>query len=98
MRILILGDLHGNVHLLPAILRGAQEQLGVEAVIQVGDLGFQASTIAAVPSLPIPLHAIDGNHEDHVWLQRQVRQRRLGRLPLRFHPRGSILSSYRWAA
>lgn len=92
MRILILGDVHGNVHLLPAILRGAQEQLGIEAAIQVGDFGFQASTIRAIPALPIPLHAIDGNHEDHVWLQRHMRQRRLGRLPIRFHPRGSILS------
>lgn len=58
MRILILGDLHGSVHLLPAILRGAQEQFRVEAAIQVGDFRFQASTIRAIP---VPLHAIAGN-------------------------------------
>jgi hypothetical protein len=76
VRVLIVGDLHGRHRELAAALRQAQADYRIEAAIQVGDFGFtrEAMHLARVERLrfPVPVHAIDGNHEDHAWLSRGV--------------------------
>lgn len=71
MRVLIVGDVHGQFERLAGILARGQVTLGVDAAIQVGDYGFSESAMAGHPApYPMPVHVIDGNHEDHEWLQR----------------------------
>jgi hypothetical protein len=74
MRVLILGDVHGQHGKLAAALRQAQADYRVEAAIQVGDFGFYKNLLGAAGGVrvryPVPLHVIDGNHEDHAWLRR----------------------------
>ncbi|MCX8155694.1 MAG: metallophosphoesterase [Verrucomicrobiae bacterium] len=76
MRVLIVGDVHGRHHLLAEGLRQAQAEYRIAAAIQVGDFGFYGPWMqqAHLEGLrfPVPLHVIDGNHEDHQWLQRAL--------------------------
>ena len=98
MKILIVGDIHGELHRFAALLRRAQTELGIHAAIQVGDFGFYEDTMRVwleSPDAPfsVPVHVIDGNHEDHLWLQ----HRRLAgadqlwrKANLMMHGRGTI--------
>ncbi len=76
MRVLIVGDIHGQFRELADVLCQVQSDYGIEAAIQVGDFGFFKEPMRqlALDSLrfPVPLYVIDGNHEDHVWLQRAL--------------------------
>ena len=72
MRALIIGDIHGQHRQLADILRQVQTDFGIAAGIQVGDFGFYKDIMAQVPRFPVPLHVIDGNHEDHAWLRRAL--------------------------
>lgn len=76
MRILIVGDLHGQHQQLAGALREIQSLYGIRAAIQVGDFGFYKAVMAHLREqrirFPVPLHVIDGNHEDHAWLQRAL--------------------------
>ena len=95
MKVLILGDLHGQVRLLPGLLASAKRRFGVTAAIQVGDFGFFKGLSTALRNnrLPIPVHAIDGNHEDHRFLARCHVQELTTFGPgdhLRVHGRGSV--------
>jgi hypothetical protein len=71
--ILILGDCHGHLDLVVRACHAARAAYGIEAAIQVGDFGFFPKTFAKFfhegpRRFPVPLHVIDGNHEDHGWL------------------------------
>jgi predicted phosphodiesterase len=96
MRVLIVGDVHGRHEELLALLRHAQEVYRIGAAIQVGDFGFSAEAMARTASLhfPVPLHVIDGNHEDHAWLRRAQRSGLVARwrtaANLYYQPRGSV--------
>jgi predicted phosphodiesterase len=72
MRVLILGDVHGEIFGLHEIVMWARAELRIGAVIQVGDFGFFSYIIAAAKKaglcFPVPVYAVDGNHEDHKWL------------------------------
>jgi predicted phosphodiesterase len=73
MRLLLLGDSHGHLELLHRAVTEAQELHGIDAAIQVGDFGFFASIFEqyrrrGLGPFPVPLHVIDGNHDDHRWL------------------------------
>jgi predicted phosphodiesterase len=73
MRVLIVGDIHGRHRQLADALRAAQTVYRIEAAIQVGDFGFDETSMAQPVRYPVPLHVIDGNHEDHRWLRRALR-------------------------
>jgi predicted phosphodiesterase len=72
MRVLIVGDVHGQHAELAEALRQVQTDFGIAAGIQVGDFGFYHDAMAQLPRFPVPLHVIDGNHEDHAWLRRAL--------------------------
>jgi len=75
MRVLILGDVHGEHGRLADALRRVQADYRIEAAIQVGDFGFYPHLLGASGTrvrYPVPLHVIDGNHEDHAWLRRAL--------------------------
>jgi len=72
MRVLIVGDVHGQHRELAEVLRQVQTDLGIAAAIQVGDFGFDAEHMAQLPRFPVPVHVIDGNHENHAWLRRAL--------------------------
>ncbi len=76
MRVLIVGDVHGRHRELVAALRQAQTDYRIEAAIQVGDFGFTRAGLERARRepwrFPVPVHAIDGNHEDHAWLSRAL--------------------------
>lgn len=74
MRVLIVGDVHGQHRQLAEVLRQAQTDYRIEAGIQVGDFGFDEHAMAELARYPVPLHVIDGNHEDHRWLRRALRR------------------------
>ena len=73
MRILLIGDVHGQHAQLAEALRQAQTDYRIAAAIQVGDFGFYEQFMARPVLYPVPLHVIDGNHEDHHWLHRALR-------------------------
>ena len=76
MRVLIVGDVHGRHPKLAEVLRQAQTDFRIAAAIQVGDFGFYQDIIRRAREeqvrFPVPLHVIDGNHEDHQWLRRAL--------------------------
>lgn len=78
MKILFIGDTHAAWNrLYDGVLRAIAEH-NVQVAIQVGDFGFfkkYAPTPLGHPNclrFPIPLHVIDGNHEDHRWLRQCI--------------------------
>jgi predicted phosphodiesterase len=98
MRILIIGDVHGRHRELAERLRQVQTSYRIAAGIQVGDYGFSRADFArdAEEQLryPVPLHVIDGNHEDHEWLRRALRRNTPARwqetMNLVYQPRPSV--------
>jgi predicted phosphodiesterase len=76
MRVLIVGDVHGQHRELAGALRQVQTDFGIAAAIQVGDFGFYRESMARFRQdgirFPVPLHVVDGNHEDHGWLWRAL--------------------------
>jgi hypothetical protein len=98
MRILIMGDVHGRHRELAERLRQVQTDYQIAAGIQVGDYGFCRATIAQATEqhlrYPVPLHVIDGNHEDHPWLRQALRHGETVRwqeaLNLVYQPRPSV--------
>jgi hypothetical protein len=98
MRVLIVGDVHGQHRRLADSLGQVQDAYRIAAAIQVGDFGFYRDLIASARTagirFPVPLHVIDGNHEDHAWLRRALRAG-AGRvwqdeLNLFYQPRSSV--------
>lgn len=78
MRVLLVGDTHGNLSCLERGVFPAAERVGADVIFQVGDFGWwprsatnDAFRIAARRS-PVPLWWIDGNHEDHASLAREI--------------------------
>lgn len=78
MKILFIGDTHAAWHRLFDGVNQAFREHHIQAAIQVGDFGF-FKQYAPTPlghgkglRFPIPLHIIDGNHEDHKWLRQRT--------------------------
>jgi len=74
MRVLIVGDVHGDFAGLAECLEWAVAEHAVAAAIQVGDFGFfrdrMEEWLTRRRRFAVPVHAIDGNREDHGWLGR----------------------------
>lgn len=96
MRILIVGDVHGQLFDLAEMLSRAKSELRVGAALQVGDFGFFPEILDPEAELrfPVPVYAIDGNHENHPWLSTCVAdgttRKWRDRLNLHYQPRGSL--------
>lgn len=71
-RIAFAGDWHANEKWARRAISFAVDG-GADAIVHVGDFGYDFNMIymAALSSSPIPILFVDGNHEDHVWLNRQ---------------------------
>ena len=73
---MIVGDAHGQHQRVAEGLRQAQTDFRIAAAIQVGDFGFYQDLMGRAREeglrYPVPLHVIDGNHEDHAWLRRAL--------------------------
>ena len=59
MKIIVIGDIHGNYNLLNIIL----QRTDAEFYLQVGDFGDAKNTTVGYPDLDKPLLFIPGNHE-----------------------------------
>ncbi|MBF0315408.1 MAG: metallophosphoesterase [Oligoflexia bacterium] len=93
MRILLVGDVHGQFHLFHRALTYIRSTFSIDAAIQVGDFGFYEKTLEAFLQddllFPVPVYAIDGNHEDHTWLSEKSKWN--PKINLNYVTRGSIL-------
>jgi hypothetical protein len=71
MRVLLVGDIHGNVAWLQRRVFPAAIDQSVDVIVQVGDFGWwprvrtSDAFIEIARASPLPLWWIDGNHEDH---------------------------------
>jgi hypothetical protein len=98
MRVLIAGDVHGLIREFAQRVEQACRQHDVRAVIQLGDFGFYPEVIQALLDeqvrFAVPVHALDGNHEDHRWLEVELRNKAVARwrdkLNLFYQPRPSV--------
>jgi predicted phosphodiesterase len=98
MRVLLVGDTHGQLKELSGFLMRARSMFRISAAIQVGDFGFFPETMreSSIRDLffAVPLHVIDGNHEDHDWLEMRFQAGETlqwkARHNLIFQPRASI--------
>src|SRR6266511_1602211 len=71
MRVLLVGDTHGNALGLERAVFPAAREHAADVIFQVGDFGWwprsptSAAFLDAARRAPVPLWWIDGNHEDH---------------------------------
>jgi len=78
MRVLLVGDTHGNVGWLERVVYAAVQRHEADLIFQVGDFGWwpRIATNDAFRAMarraPVPLWWIDGNHEDHASLERDI--------------------------
>lgn len=72
MRVLIVGDIHGQFYELLQFITEMKSLFRIQAAIQLGDFGFFPELFESMEEqdqyFPVPLYVIDGNHEDHEWL------------------------------
>lgn len=81
-KILLLGDVHGQGGWLKLVIRTA-DVLGIKTILQLGDFGFWPHTGSGkvfwdntqrfLEQCDVDLWWVDGNHENHDWLDAQPR-------------------------
>lgn len=96
MRIGIFGDIHCNHKIFYEMLMYCAENHNIAAAIQVGDFSFSKEVIKhhELHNLPLPLHVIDGNHEDFKFLTKSLskgEQKNWTNRNLYFQQRGSTV-------
>ena len=97
MRIGFFGDIHGRVHKFHRLLEKVVAEYQIDVAIQVGDYGISRKTVRVLESLggfPVPVHFIDGNHEDFRFLWKAMKTgsvKEWQKHNLYYQPRGSTL-------
>jgi predicted phosphodiesterase len=104
--VMLLGDTHGDRGFTRGAIRYAADN-GIDCVVQVGDFGFWPRTNNGRHFLKdvgkqagesgVPFYFLDGNHEDHLVLNRHVEENRkpdqfyvpYGKYQIRYLPRGT---------
>lgn len=79
VKILLVGDTHGNTRWFNEFVLPAALQVGCDAICVVGDFGFWPSSqdfIDATSASLLPVFFIDGNHEHHPFLNEKVAESR----------------------
>lgn len=79
MRILLVGDTHGNTLWWEQFVTPAAQQLNADVICQVGDFGYWQGGddfLSAVDATGIPVAFLDGNHEQHPYLEAAVAKAR----------------------
>lgn len=75
-RVLLVGDTHGNPVWLRDVVYEVAQRLDVDAICQLGDFGYwpqhRDPFLELARRSPKPLYFIDGNHEHHEHLSRDV--------------------------
>lgn len=73
MKIILLGDLHGNFALANYILKGTKELFKCDTIVQAGDFGIWASCLQAKSLKSIlniannyKIYFVRGNHEEYI--------------------------------
>jgi len=95
MKLAFIGDVHGDLERLAACVQSAAAA-GAGTAIQLGDLGFREDLLGPGrpwPRFPIPVLAVDGNHEDHLflaWAHASGLAAQWARHGLLHQPRGSL--------
>lgn len=95
MKLLIIGDIHGEWYVANKLIKRACERhADITAIVQLGDLGDHwpkqrpRSYTRWNPDTDLPVHWLDGNHDNHNELSIN------GKTPnpkLIYQPRGSVL-------
>lgn len=71
MKILIVGDIHGNLSLFKGVKKYARKNQ-IDLIIQLGDFGYYPNInqrdFIQYLKIDIPFYFIDGNHENHEYL------------------------------
>lgn len=62
MKILLVGDVHGNFVKLHRYLTFSKKEFGITKAIQLGDFGLFGEIQI---KMPVPVFVLDGNHENH---------------------------------
>lgn len=102
MRVLLVGDTHGNTPWLERTVIPTALANDAALIIQVGDFGWWPDRdsgrrfIAAARSSPVPILFLDGNHEHHPSLACAMRDARTDDIvpmggSLGYLPRGTVL-------
>lgn len=101
--VMLLGDTHGNRGFTKSAISWAAAN-GIDRIVQVGDFGFWPrlnngqkflhDVGKAAVEAHVPLYFIDGNHEDHLYLdsirsQRGVGMIHYGKYPITYIDRGT---------
>lgn len=104
--VMFLGDCHGDRGFTKQAINWAADN-GVDRIVQVGDFGFWPRTNNGQRFLHdvgkhsvqqhVPLYWIDGNHEDHLYLDKMLERRNpdlwfvnYGKYPISYIPRGTV--------
>lgn len=79
MKIGIFGDSHGCWYDLICVINQAIKKYNIDMAIQVGDFGFYPLVFDKYTNLKfnIPVHALMGNHEDHTYIYKSIKNGRM---------------------
>lgn len=87
MKILVLGDIHGNWKAANAVIKMVSEIVAFEAIFQAGDLGERFPGVKSwQPNTDVPIYWCDGNHDNFDAIEDGDFNPRLT-----YMPRGSVL-------
>lgn len=97
MRVLLVGDTHGNSRWWEGFVVPTAISTGAEVIVQLGDFGYWGDTrfVDTVAACDVPVYFIDGNHENHPALREAAGAGTLDAAvcltgSLHYLPRGSV--------